>query len=102
VYASAHAGAYAGDLSVTTKKGVDVATFAQDTYTVEITMGRKTVRKTPTWAIILGIIGLFLFLLGALLFLVKENRHEDTRILTVTLTNGQSFTGPYVDGASYK
>ena len=58
--------------------------------------------QTPTWAIILGIIGLFIFLIGLVFFFVKENQQVESRISTVTLTDGRSFSGPYVDNASYK
>ena len=79
-----------------------MASFAQGTYTAEMTMGFRTVRKTPTWAIVVGIIGLFVFLIGVLFFFVKENQQVESRILTITLSDGRSFSGPWLDGASYK
>lgn len=96
-----YASGYTGDLSVSGRGDAPIMNCARGTYSAELAMGFKTVRKTPVWAIVLGIIGLLFFLLGALLFLVKENRQEETRILTVTLADGRSFSGPYVDAASY-
>jgi hypothetical protein len=98
----AHASAHEGTLTITTPSGATVASFAPGTYTPMFTMGFRQERKTPTWAIIVGVIGLLVFLLGALFFLVKETRQIETRILTVTLADGTSFSGPYMDGADYK
>jgi hypothetical protein len=91
-----------GNLAVTTTSGADVVAYDQGTYNADIAMGFKEVRKTPTWAIVLGIIGTLLFIIGFLFFFVKETRQEESRILTITLNDGRSFSGPYVDGASYK
>lgn len=44
-----------------------------------------TWRRTPTWAIILAIIGIFVFLLGLLFLLVKET---DTITLNVVENDG--------------
>lgn len=49
------------------------------------------VRKTPSWAIVLGIIGLLFFLLGLLFFLVKENVPYMAATITVTTTTGHSL-----------
>lgn len=91
-----------GVLSVKSAKDVDIASYAQGTYGAEISMGFRSVRKTPTWAIILGVIGLFFFLIGIVFFFFKETRQEEARILTVTLDDGRSFSGPYIDGATFK
>ncbi len=91
-----------GELSVKTNSGAEIVTYAQGTYRADFAVGFKTVRKTPTWAIILGVIGLFIFLIGLAFFFVKENQQVETRTLTVTLNDGRSFSGPYVDGATYK
>ena len=40
-----------------------------------------TRKYTPTWATIVGILGIFLFLIGIFAFLIKE-----TEVLTITLT----------------
>ena len=101
-YYKVYASKFDGALSVKTYNDVDVATFDQGTYTADMTMGYKDVRKTPTWAIVLGVIGLFIFLIGIVFFFVKETRQVEARILTVTLTDGRSFSGPYVDEADYK
>jgi hypothetical protein len=95
------ASASGGDLSVTTVKGVDVVAYDRGTYKVDITMGFKTVRKTPAWAIVLGIL-LLVFLIGIVFFFIKEDHQEETPILTVTINDGRSFRGPYADVASYK
>lgn len=50
-------------------------------------MGTKTVRKTPMWAIVLGVILTLTLIIGFLLFFVKEDRQVESRILTVTLTD---------------
>lgn len=62
--------------------GVSAAAAVGEGYTVS-TPSTSTVVLTwkhrPTWAVIVGIIGLFVFLLGALFFFVKE-----TDVVTVT------------------
>jgi hypothetical protein len=51
-----------------------------------------TVRKTPTWAIIMGIIGLFVFLIGLVFFFVKQNVTEMKQGVTISTSDGQ-FSG---------
>ena len=91
-----------GTLTVTAPSGAAAASFTAGTYTPVFTIGFRQERKTPTWAIIVGVIGLFFFLIGLLFFLIKETRQIETRILTVTLDNGTTFSGPYMDEASWK
>jgi hypothetical protein len=97
-----HVSASAGDLSIASAKGVDVAHYARGTYTADMEMGFREVKKTPTWAMVLGVIGLLFFLIGIVFFFVKETRQEQTRVLRVTLEDGRTFSGPYVDAASYR
>jgi hypothetical protein len=49
------------------------------------------VRRTPTWAIVLGIICLFIFLIGLVFFFVKENVPYTTPSITLTTTTGHSL-----------
>ena len=49
--------------------------------------GQRAIKKTPTWAIVLAVLGLFVFLLGLLFLLVKET--------TYVPTNTVRFTDPY-------
>jgi hypothetical protein len=46
--------------------------------TMSLESGTRIVRKTPTWAIVLAVLGALFFLLGLLFLLVKENRDEPT------------------------
>lgn len=46
-------------------------------------------RKIPGWAIVLGIIGLFFFLLGLLFFLVKADRAVPGALVTVLARDGR-------------
>lgn len=59
------------------------------------------VRKTPSWAIVLGVIGLLLllFLIAALFFLVKENKTVMKPVLTISTSDGW-FKG-HREGWSY-
>lgn len=61
-------------------------------YTIS-TAGPGTVvftrRYTPTWAIVLGVLGIFLFLIGILFFFVKTTE-------TVTVVAHPSPSGSYV------
>jgi hypothetical protein len=59
----------------------------------EATMGveRRTtyIRSTPTWAIVLAVVGFFLVFVFSLLFLlVKENRLVEHAVTTVTTAHG--------------
>jgi hypothetical protein len=45
-------------------------------------------RRRPTWAVVLGIIGLLFFLLGALLFLVKTNVPVQSAVVTLQASDG--------------
>ncbi len=49
-------------------------------------------RKTPTWAIILGVIGIFVFLIGIVFFFVKETKTVMKPGLTISTRDGQ-FSG---------
>jgi hypothetical protein len=51
-------------------------------------MGFRQERKIPTWAAVLGVLGLFVFFIGIVFFFVRETRQIETRILTVTLDDG--------------
>ena len=51
-----------------------------------------TVRKTPTWAIVLGVIGLFIFLIGIVFFSIKTDETVYREAITITTAGGR-FTG---------
>lgn len=65
------------------------------TYTVSGNTIIVTRRYTPTWAIVVGVVGLLFFLIGAFAFLVK-----DTETLTITLTPEGSMTRVGVHGVA--
>lgn len=50
------------------------------------------VRKTPAWAVILGVLGLFFFLIGVVFFFVKETIPVMVPVLTVRLRDGRRLT----------
>ena len=54
-----------------------------------VTADDKTTKRTPPWAIVLGILGLFVFLLGALLFLVKETTVDKGALVEIAGTDGR-------------
>lgn len=56
---------------------------------VEVQETWREKRSTPTWAIVLGIIGLLLFLIGALFFLVKETKRVPAAVVEVRLNDGR-------------
>lgn len=49
----------------------------------------RTESRTPTWAIVLAVLGFLFFLLGLLFLLVKEQ--VTTGVIQVTIHNGQNF-----------
>lgn len=97
-----HASGHEGTLQVTTASGAAIVSFEPGTYTPVFSMGFRQERKTPTWAIVVGVIGLFFFLIGLVFFFVKETRQVEARILTVTRNDGTSFSGPYMDQANWE
>ena len=47
------------------------------------------VRETPSWAKVLGVIGILFFLIGLLFFLVKEERRIPAAVIEVTGQDGR-------------
>jgi hypothetical protein len=60
--------------------------YAMGNAAISYEVTQRAVRKTPTWAMVLGILGLFVFLLGILFFFVKET--------TYVPVNAARFTDP--------
>jgi hypothetical protein len=58
-------------------RGIDVS----DATTIE--------RRVPGWAIVLGIIGLFFFLIGVLFFFIKQDRPVPGALVTVLTADGR-------------
>ena len=65
---------------------------------IYVTDQTRAERYTPTWAIVLAVIGFFFLLLGLLFLLVRETRV--TGFVQITVTNG-SFTYQTGEPASY-
>ena len=61
---------------------------AGEVASVQMSSTQSFLRKTPTWAIVLGVIGLFFFLIGIVFFFVKENVPYTVPSITVTTTSG--------------
>jgi hypothetical protein len=53
--------------------------------------GQRAVKKTPTWAIVLAVIGVFVFLLGLLFLLVKETTYVAMTSARFTDPNGRTL-----------
>jgi hypothetical protein len=74
------------------------ATAGTSGYTIN-TAGANSlvlVRKyTPTWAVVVGVLGILLFLIGLLAFLIKE-----TESVTVTLAEGRDGTRVTISGVA--
>jgi hypothetical protein len=74
--------AYVGTVTLTGVAASDVASVdVHDHTTYE--------RRRPTWAIVLAIIGAFVFLLGLLFLLVKDNVPIQSAMVTVHTTDGR-------------
>lgn len=56
---------------------------------IDVSDATVSERRTPGWAIVLGIIGLFFFLLGLLFFFVKTDRPVPGALVTVLTTDGR-------------
>ncbi len=58
-----------------------------------ITLGSRQsfIRRRPTWAIVLGVIGLFFFLIGIVFFFIKENVPVTVPTITVTTGSGRTL-----------
>jgi hypothetical protein len=71
------------------QRGVNVAYWPSGTATLGVERRTAYVRSTPTWAIVLAIVGFFLvFVLSLLFLLVKENRPVEQAVTTVTIASG--------------
>lgn len=81
-----------GDVCVYGHSGATVYFVpAAEVASLQMTSATSYVRRTPTWAVVLGIIGIFFFLLGLLFFLVKENVPYTVPSITVTTTAGHTL-----------
>ena len=58
---------------------------------VSYEQGQRAIKKTPTWAIVLAIIGFFVFLLGLLFLLVKETTYVPTNTVRFTDPHGRTL-----------
>lgn len=56
---------------------------------IEVSDTWRETRSTPGWAIVLGVIGLAVFLLGALLFFVKTTKRTPAAVLELRLMDGR-------------
>lgn len=69
--------------------GTRYVTVAADEITSVTVVDASVWRKrTPTWAIVVGVLGLFVFLIGALFFLVKESYQVPGSMVTIQTTRG--------------
>jgi hypothetical protein len=74
------------------QRGANVAYWPAGTAALGVERRTTYVRSTPTWAIVLAIVGFFLVCGFSLLFLlVKENRPVEMVVTTVTVATGGRF-----------
>ena len=70
-----------------------LATFpTADVASVEITETWTETRERPSWATVLGVIGLLFFLIGVFFFFIKETRQVRTALVEVKLRDGRMIT----------
>lgn len=79
---------------------LDIATEALTA--VQVSDGTTTSRRMPVWAAVLGIIGLFFFLIGIVFFFVKETVNTPGTLVSLMTKDGRtlilSTTQPYGAG----
>ena len=79
-----------GDWTLSSKGNPDALTIpGAHVAWVRVTPADTTIRKTPGWAIVVGVLGLFVFLLGALFFLVKTTEVEPGALVEVAGADGR-------------
>lgn len=66
--------------------GCPIIDWTADVRFVETT---STVRKTPGWAVVLGVIGILFFLIGILFFFVKQDVPVKSQAMTIV--NGSAW-----------
>jgi hypothetical protein len=80
----------------------DVATWLPGPDVVRVDIDEQTtyVKRTPTWATILGVIGLFFFLIGIVFFFVKTTEPVLSTVVTVHALDGRvlAFRVPHAAG----
>jgi hypothetical protein len=75
-------------LRIKTANGRTLTTASNGQWSGEEKMTPTTRRVTPSWAKVLGVIGLLFFLIGILFFFVKENETVLIKTLTITTPDG--------------
>lgn len=56
---------------------------------IDVRDATRTERRIPSWAVVVGIIGLFFFLIGVLFFFVRTDHVVPGTLVTVATTDGR-------------
>lgn len=82
-----------GDLWLQRGSGETITFANKDDWSSVQTISTRWEKRTPTWAIVMGILGLLFFLIGALLFFYKEQYPVIEKNIQVNLPNNQYIAG---------
>lgn len=80
-----------GSVQVIQNRKVQMFVPASSVLTLGLEYRTVMVRRTPTWAIVAGVLGLLVFLLGIAFFFVKETVPEKRTFTVLELKDGRSI-----------